>query len=308
MHRRLTNVLQRLGLDYEIVFVNDGSPDDSEAAILKLSAEDPRVVGITHSRNFGSQAAFRSGMEISTREAVVLLDGDLQDPPELIEEFVVAWRQGSDVVYGRRVRRAMGRFQGSLYKGFYRVFNALSDVPMPKDAGDFSLIDRRVVRWMLACQERDSFLRGLRAYVGFRQTGVDYVRPERMFGRSTNSLLRNFGWAKKGIFSFSTTPLNALSLSGLILLGLTSLVALAVGGTRLLAPHLVPQGITTVLLVVMFFGSVNLVGLAILGEYVGKIIEEVKRRPPFIRDRLISEGHFRAEPGSPVSRPSDEEE
>jgi dolichol-phosphate mannosyltransferase len=293
MHRRLTDTLQQLGLDYEIIFVNDCSPDNSEAVIRQLSAVDPRVAGITHSRNFGSQASFRSGMELSTREAVVLLDGDLQDPPELIEQFVAAWRNGHDVVYGRRVRREMRRGQELLYKAFYRVFNALSFIPMPTDAGDFSLIDRKVARWMLACEERDSFLRGLRAYVGFRQTGVDYVRPERAFGRSTNSLLANVGWAKKGIVSFSTMPLNLLLTSGLGLFALTLLAAVVITIVRVVRPDLALPGFTTVLLTIMFFGSVNLLGLATLGEYIGKILEETKARPPFIRAGLISEGRVR---------------
>jgi dolichol-phosphate mannosyltransferase len=226
----------------------------------------------------------------------VLLDGDLQDPPELIEQFVAAWREGYDVIYGRRVRRDMSRLQEASYKGFYRLFNALSVVPMPKDAGDFSLIDRKAVRWMLACEERDSFLRGLRAYVGFRQTGVDYVRPERMFGRSTNSLFKNFGWAKKGIFSFSTTPLNLLLASGLALFGLTILAAAVIMAVRIAAPELVLPGITTLLLTIMFFGSLNLLGIAILGEYIGKILEETKARPAFIRARLVSAGRVRPAP------------
>ncbi len=293
MHQRLTDTLQKLGLDYEIIFVNDGSPDDSEAVIRQISAADPRVVGITHSRNFGSQAAFRSGMELSNREAMVLLDGDLQDPPELIEQFVASWRNGHDVVYGRRVRREMSRGNEWFYKAFYRLFNALSNIPMPIDAGDFSLIDRKVARWMLACEERDSFLRGLRAYVGFHQTGVDYVRPERTFGRSTNSLLNNVGWAKKGIVSFSAMPLNLLLTSGLGLFVLTVVAAVVIMILRLTRPELVVPGITTVILTIMFFGSVNLLGLATLGEYIGKILEETKARPPFIRASLISEGRVR---------------
>ena len=292
MHRRLTDVFRKLGIDYEIIFVNDCSPDDSEELIRALSLDDPHVIGISHSRNFGSQAAFRSGMEIASREACVLLDGDLQDPPELIEAFVAKWREGFDVVYGRRVRREMSRFQNGLYKGFYRLFGRLSDIPVPSDAGDFSLIDRRAVTWLLACQERDSFLRGLRAYIGFRQIGVDYVRPERMFGRSTNSFWKNLGWAKRAIFSFSTKPLNALSTVGifsfLVAVGLMLLVA----ALRLAAPDIAPRGVTTIVLVAMFFGSLNLLGIAILGEYIGKIIQEAKGRPHFIRTAVITGGRI----------------
>ncbi|MCD8242843.1 MAG: NAD-dependent epimerase/dehydratase family protein [Parabacteroides sp.] len=200
MHKRLTDVFIRLGIDYEIILVNDCSPDDSEERIRAITATDPHVIGITHSRNFGSQAAFKSGMEICSKEACVLLDGDLQDPPEMIEEFVKEWRNGADVVYGRRVKREMPRWLDACYKAFYRVFSFMSEIPVPENAGDFSLMDRSVVFWLLQCKERDFFLRGLRAYVGFKQVGVDYVRPERVFGRSTNNWIKNIGWAKKAIF------------------------------------------------------------------------------------------------------------
>ena len=292
MYERLVAVFSKLGIDYEIIFVNDGSPDDSAERIREISEHDSRVIGITHSRNFGSQAAFRSGMELASKDACVLLDGDLQDPPELIEQFVETWRDGAEIVYGRRVKREMSALQGALYKGFYRLLNALSYIPIPRDAGDFSLIDRRAVRWMLEFQERDSFLRGLRAYVGFRQVGVEYERPERMFGRSTNSLLKNIGWAKKGIFSFSRVPLNLLTFCGTALFLVSVLLAAVTLGLKLFVPDIAPRGVTTLLLVVLFFGSVNLLAVAVIGEYIGKIIEEVKRRPPFIRSSLISGGEI----------------
>ncbi len=292
MYERLVAVFETLGIDYEIIFVNDNSPDDSAERIRELSHRDARVIGIGHSRNFGSQAAFRSGMEMATREACVLLDGDLQDPPELLQQFVAKWREGYDVVYGRRVRREMNLLQGLMYKAFYRVFGLLSYIPIPRDAGDFSLIDQRVVRWLLSCPERDSFLRGLRAYVGFRQTGVDYVRPRRQFGHSTNSILKNLGWAKKGIFSFSHVPLNLLTVIGSSLLAISLLLSLITIVAKLVFPELAPRGITTLLLLVMFFGSINLFGLGILGEYLGKIIVEVKGRPSFIRASLISGGRI----------------
>ncbi len=200
MYERLTAIFARLSIDYEIIFVNDGSPDDSEEVIRAITSRDRRTLGITHARNFGSQAAFFSGMQIARKNACVLLDGDLQDPPELIEQFVAKWREGYDVVYGRRVKRDAPLFMQVAYKLFYRIFNAFSYIDIPHDAGDFSLMDRSVVTAMLRFPERDLFLRGVRAFVGFRQTGVEYVRPERMFGRTTNSLFKNIGWAKKGIY------------------------------------------------------------------------------------------------------------
>ena len=290
MHRRLTDVFGKLGIDYEIIFVNDCSPDDSAQVIRDISAKDPRVIGISHSRNFGSQMAFRSGMELSTKDGVVLLDGDLQDPPELIESFYAKWEEGDDVIYGRRIKRDMPWHLGLMYKLFYRVFAMFSYVSIPLDAGDFSLMDRRVVGWLLNCPERDLFVRGLRAYVGFKQIGVDYVRPERMFGHSTNSLIKNIDWAKKGIFSFSNTPLTMLTTIGVISFALSTLVAIAVGLLRLFIPDIAPRGVTTLLITILMFGSFNLFAIGLVGEYVAKIMAEVKGRPRLIRAALIRNG------------------
>ena len=290
MHRRLTDTFKKLDVNYEIIFVNDGSPDNCADRIVEISATDPHVLGITHSRNFGSQMAFRSGMEMSVMQACVLLDGDLQDPPELIEQFYHRWTEGYDVVYGRRVKRDMPLGWGFLYKAFYRLFAYLSYVKIPLDAGDFSLIDRRVVGWLLRSPERDLFLRGLRAYIGFRQTGVDYVRPKRMFGESTNNLLKNLEWAKRGIFSFSNAPLKMLSAAGVVLLGLSIVLGVIVAGLRILIPDIAPRGATTLLLASLFFGAINLFAVGLLGEYIAKIMEEVKARPRLIRAGLIRNG------------------
>jgi len=290
MHRRLTDVFRKLDIDYEIIFVNDSSPDESATVIRELSAQDPHVIGISHSRNFGSQMAFRSGMELCTKDSVVLLDGDLQDPPELIEQFYRKWDEGFDVVYGRRVRREMPFLWGLLYKGFYRVFARFSYIPIPHDAGDFSLMDRRVVGWLLNCPERDLFVRGLRAYVGFRQTGVDYVRPERQFGRSTNNLLKNIDWAKKGIFSFSNTPLTMLTAVGVVALGLSTVAAVATALLKIFMPETAARGATTLQILILMFGSANLFAIGLVGEYIAKIMAEVKGRPRLIRAELIRNG------------------
>ena len=186
--------------DPRIIFVNDASPDDASEVLAELAMRDLRVTVVNHSRSFGSQGAFTSGMSIATGDAVILLDGDLQDPPELLEQFYGRWRDGYDVVYGVRVKHEATVFLQFAYKAFYRLFRAASYVPMPLDAGDFSLLDRRVVKAMNAMPENNRFLRGLRAWVGFKQVGVPYVRPERLFGRTTNSLLKNFGWARKAVF------------------------------------------------------------------------------------------------------------
>ncbi len=293
MYERLKSTFTKLNIDFEIIFVNDCSPDNTEEVIRSISSNDRRVLGISHSRNFGSQSAFRSGMEIASKNACVLLDGDLQDPPELIEEFVKLWRGGYDVVYGRRVKREATLFMQFAYKAFYRVFDYFSYVPIPHDAGDFSLMDRRVVRSLLQFPERDLFLRGVRAFAGFKQTGVDYVRPERMFGVTTNSLLKNIGWAKKGILSFSNTPLNMMSAAGLLLLILSISAGVLEIAFRLLFPSYTPPGVATTLLVILFFGSLNFFGIGVLGEYLAKVFEEVKRRPHFIRRTIIRDGELR---------------
>ena len=299
MYERLKKTFDELKIDYEIIFVNDNSPDNSEEVIREISSRDRRVIGISHSRNFGSQSAFRSGMEIASKNACVLLDGDLQDPPELIREFVAKWREGYEVVFGRRVARVAPFFMQVAYKAFYRLFDTFAFIPIPRDAGDFSLMDVKVVKAVLQYPERDLFLRGIRASVGFKQTGVDYVRPERMFGRTTNSLAKNLGWAKKGILSYSYTPLSLLSVAGTMLF----LLSIVLGGVqialRLLFPSDAPKGATTLLLAILFFGSINLLGIATVGEYVAKILEESKRRPHFIRRAMIRGGEVR-----PVAGPT----
>jgi nucleoside-diphosphate-sugar epimerase/glycosyltransferase involved in cell wall biosynthesis len=293
MYERLKSTFTKMNIDFEIIFVNDCSPDDTEEVIRAVSRNDRRVLGISHSRNFGSQSAFRSGLEIASKNACVLLDGDLQDPPELIEQFVAHWREGYDVVYGRRVKREASLFMRFAYKAFYRVFDYFSYVRIPHDAGDFSLMDRRVVQALLQFPERDLFLRGVRAFAGFKQIGVDYVRPERMFGVTTNSLLKNVSWAKKGILSFTNTPLNMLSAAGSVLLVVSCLLAVIQIVLRLLAPKMAPPGFTTALVLILFFGSANIFAVALVGEYIAKIFEEVKQRPLFIRKSVIRDGEIR---------------
>ncbi len=286
MHRRLTEAFVRIGVEYEIIFVNDGSPDDTERVVRDLVAKDPHVVAVNHSRNFSSQMAFTSGMEVATGDAVVLLDGDLQDPPELIEQFYQKWLEGYEVVYGVRVKREAPLLMQFFYKLFYRIFHWMSYVKVPLDAGDFSLIDRVVVDFLRRFPERDRFIRGLRAWVGFRQTGIPYVRPERMFGSTTNSLMKNFNWAVKGVFSFSYVPLEFVTLIAMVFF-FVSLIAIVVQIASYFMFPGTPRGITTVLVVVLFLGSVQLLAISIMGQYIGKIFEEVKQRPPYIVKSIL---------------------
>lgn len=289
MYERLVKMFNETKLRYEIIFVNDCSPDNSEEVIAQIAAKDNNVIGITHSRNFGSQSAFLSGMEISTGDAVVLMDGDLQDPPEIIPAFYKKWLEGWDVVYGKRVKREMSFFMNLVYKGFYRIFSKLSYIKIPLDAGDFSMIDKKVVKELINLPETEIFLRGLRAWVGFKQVGVDYVRPERMFGVSTNNWRKNIGWAKKAIFSFSFVPLEMLSYFGFILTGVSFLAIIVQIVARLLYPD-TPHGVSTIIVLILFFGGIQLLAVSILGEYLSKIFEETKARPKFIRRSVIFKG------------------
>jgi polyisoprenyl-phosphate glycosyltransferase len=282
MHERLKAVFNKLDIDYEIIFVNDGSPDNTEEILKKIIEIDNKVIGVNHSRNFGSQMAFTSGMEIAAGNCIVFLDGDLQDPPEIIEDFYKKRKEGYDVVYGIRVKRETSLVMQFCYKAFYRIFKKLSYISIPLDAGDFSLIDRKVVEALKQFPERDRFLRGLRAWVGFKQTGVPYIRPERMFGKTTNSLLKNLNWASRGIFSFSYIPLSLINFISFFIFIISVISIIITIILRLTIPASAPRGITMLLIVILFLGSLQLLVIGILGEYIGKIFEEVKQRPKFI--------------------------
>jgi glycosyltransferase involved in cell wall biosynthesis len=268
----------------------------------QLAAADPHIKVITHSRNFGSQNGFTSGMRLASGDACVLLDGDLQDPPEIIEQFYAEWLLDFDVVYGVRVRREMPWAWELMYKGFYRLFTRVANIRVPVDAGDFSLIDRKVMNVLNQLPERDRFVRGLRAWVGFRQTGVPYVRPERMFGRSTNNLLANMRWARKGIFSFSYVPLELISLGALAVSVLALLAIIGQIITRLVRPD-IPQGISTIIVLSLFLGATNLLSLSFIAEYVGKMFEEVKQRPLYVVSKLVNFDAAAAGQGAPASLP-----
>jgi glycosyltransferase involved in cell wall biosynthesis len=288
MYERLVRTFGEIGADYEIIFVNDASPDNAREVLAELAANDRNLVVINHARAFGSQSAFTSGMRIATGDAVILMDGDLQDPPELIPAFVARWREGYDVVYGERVGRVASRLMRFAYKGFYRLFKRFAYVDVPLNAGDFSLIDRRVVNAINSLPEKHRFLRGLRAWVGYKQIGVPYVRPERMFGRSTNSLRKNMGWARRAIVSFSYVPLDlitglALSVVGISLLGMLAEVVL-----RIVDPHSAPKGLTTVIVLILFIGGIQLLCLSIIGSYMAHMYEEVKGRPSFVVESVIN--------------------
>jgi dolichol-phosphate mannosyltransferase len=291
MYERIVSTFNNIKAEYEIIFVNDSSPDQSLEAILKLSAKDSNVIGINHRRNFGSQSAFLSGMKVSTGDAVVLMDGDLQDPPELIETFFKKWEEGYNVVYGVRNKREVSFITQFLYKSFYKIFNKVASFKVPLDAGDFSLIDRESVNEILNFKEFDIFLRAIRAYIGGKQIGVTYFRPERMFGKSTNNFFKNIGWATKGILNVSRVPLTLISFIGaiLFLLGLIASVVFLV----LFITGVVEIGLEIISLAIILnisLGLISLISIAAIGEYVGRILEETKHRPRYLVASYIRSG------------------
>ncbi len=291
MYERLSTVFKNIKCNYEIIFVNDCSPDESEKIISEICKKDSNVIGVSHSRNFGSQAAFMSGMELSSGDSVVLLDGDLQDPPELIEKFYKKWIEGYDVVYGIRTKREMSIHFNFIYKLFYFIFQKLSYINIPKNAGDFSLIDRKVVDKLIQLPETEQFLRGLRAWVGYSQVGVNYERPKRMFGRTTNNFFKNIWWARKAIFSFSFQPLSFMSYLGILFTFIAFLGVIVQLVLRFVLPD-IPSGFTTVIIIILFFGGLNLLAVSFVGEYISKIFEETKKRPKFIRNKIIIGSEF----------------
>ncbi len=279
LHDRLGKTLEALPVQYRLLFINDGSPDETESQLKHLSSSDSKLIGVTHSRNFGSQAAFRSGMDLLQEgEACVWMDGDLQDPPELINKFFEKWNEGYDVVFGVRETREENLILEVFRKVFYRLFRWASDAPIPLDAGDFGLLSPRATKALLGFEERELFWRGLRAFVGFRQVGVPYHRPARKYGRSTNSWLKNLEWAKRGLFSF-----GGKFLRGYFLLAGVVAASLTLAFLLLQAPRWTPW-------LVLSFGLFQLLGLALVTDYLGRIFQEVKRRPLYFRLSRIEGG------------------
>lgn len=291
LYRRLSKTLKSISPNYEIVYVNDSSPDESQEILERLAKKDKRLTVLLHSRNFGAQNAFTTGMKYAIGDAVVIMDGDLQDPPQLIEKFVKKWLEGFDVVYGIRQKRekSMGQFWESIYHLFYVIFNKLSYIKAPLDVGDFSLMDRKVVDHINALPENDRFIRGLRAWVGFSQTGVAYTRPERFSGQgvSTNSIFKGLAWARKAIFSFSYAPLEWVFYLALVSVAISFLAALVFLVLYFYVPS-APHGFMTTILAILFTGCVQISILAIICEYLRRIFEEVKRRPVSIVKKIIN--------------------
>jgi glycosyltransferase involved in cell wall biosynthesis len=284
---RLDATVAKLGLKLEIVCVDDGSRDATLELLRARAGQDRRLRVLSLSRNFGKEAALTAGLEAATGDMVVPLDADLQDPPELIGEFVVLWEQGYDVVYGVRSDRtsdtAMKRTTASL---FYRLFNMMSDYPIPASTGDFRLMDRRVVEALRQLPERNRFMKGLFAWVGFRQVGVPYVRPARLAGETAWGYRKLFRFAVDGVTAFTTLPLRIWTLVGIgaaiaaLLTGLGLIIRVLIVGRDV-------PGYASLMVVVLFAFALQMIALGVMGEYIGRMYQEVKGRPTYlVKDRI----------------------
>lgn len=282
LYRRLTDTLSALGVEYELVFVNDGSRDRTPGLLAQIAALDGRVVPVHLSRNFGHQAAVTAGLDHARGAAVVVLDGDLQDPPEVIPDLVERWREGFDVAFAVRTKRKEGPAKRFGYFAFYRLLRAVADLDIPLDTGDFCLMDRRVVDALNRLPERGRFVRGLRTFVGFRQVGVSYERDARYAGVPKYTLRKLAGLALDGVVNFSGFPVRAVCGLGVLLtlLGAGLLAGCGVGWA-LGSP---PAGWAVVLAAVVLVGGLQIGCVGVVGLYVLKIFTEAKRRPSYIVD------------------------
>jgi polyisoprenyl-phosphate glycosyltransferase len=270
------------GMVVEIIFVDDGSKDRTLEILEDASSLDPRVKVIGFARNFGHQLAVTAGIDFSHGNAVVLIDADLQDPPHVIHQMISKWREGFDVVYGVRTDRpGESAFKLASARAFYRLLNRLSSTPIPLDTGDFRLMDRAVVDVLSAMPEKDRFIRGMVAWVGFKQYALPYRRAERFAGTSKYPLRKMLRFALDGIFSFSTKPLQMAVGFGFLSAGL-SLVGIFYALVLRLFTSIWVEGWTAIMIAVLFIGGVQLICLGILGEYVGRIYNEAKNRPLYI--------------------------
>ena len=300
-HRRLAGALaglaEREGLDYEVVYVDDGSRDRTPLVLQQLQAGDRRVRVVRFSRNFGHQIAVTAGVEHARGDAVVLIDADLQDPPEVIGEMVARWREGYDVAYGVRTDRpGESAFKRATATGFYRLINRLSETPIPLDTGDFRLMDRKVVDALQAMPERDRFVRGMVSWVGFRQVAVPYGRDPRLAGESKYPLFKMVRFALDGVTSFSVQPLRVATWLGFAVSALSLVGIVYALGLRLFTSTWV-AGWTAMMIAVLFLGGVQLLSLGVIGEYIGRIYGEAKRRPLYlVQERLGFERARRDEP------------
>lgn len=283
---RLTKVWQGMDGDYELIFVDDGSTDNSFVKMKELWERDKRIKIVKLSRNFGHQIAITAGLEIASGNAIMLMDADLQDPPEMLPKFIEKWSQGYDVVYGIRKRRKENIFKKAAYTIFYRLLKKISSTDIPIDSGDFCLMDRRVVSLLRRMPERNRFVRGIRSWIGLKQTGLEYERDRRFRGEAKYTFGKLLKLAVDGILSFSFMPLRLATYFGLFI-SLTSFLSALFLVILKLWRNIPLKGWTSTVVIILFLGGVQLVSLGVIGEYIGRIYDEVKQRPLYVIEEAI---------------------
>lgn len=289
-YKRLTDVLQKLdNYDYEIIFVNDGSKDKTLELLEEIAKIDERVKILSFARNFGHQCAVTAGLRHVSGDAIVIIDADLQDPPELIPEMLKLWEEGNQVIYGKRkTRDGESAFKLLTAKMFYKTLNALSDVEIPKDTGDFRLVDREVVEVINSLPEHNKFLRGLWSWVGFKQVPYEYERKERFAGETKYPLKKMLKLASDGIISFSTKPLKFVGALGLVSIAISICIMIYALISFALKLNNLTAGWTSLMVAITFFAGVQLLSIWIISEYIARIYDESKDRPQYIIEKKIN--------------------
>jgi dolichol-phosphate mannosyltransferase len=286
-HKRLKSALSLLGYNFEIIYVNDGSKDCTFVKLVRIAAQDQHVRVVSLSRNFGHQIALTAGLDYSTGDVTVIIDADLQDPPELIQSMIQKWREGYKIVYGKRILRlGESTFKRITAKTFYKLLNLFSEVTVPPEAGDFRLLDKTVVADLRSMPERRRFIRGLTSWVGYPQYALEYIREPRFAGRTKYNISRMIILALDGVLSFSTSPLRTAIWLGFATASLSFFGIIYAVVLRLLTSYWV-SGWTLLFVSIMFIGGVQLIFLGVVGEYVGRIFHEVKARPLYFVAEVV---------------------
>jgi len=286
LYERLTSVLDTIDRNFEVILVDDGSRDNSPEIMKRLHDRDPRIKVIRFSRNFGHQIAISAGINFVNGDVCIIMDADLQDPPEVLPQFLEKWREGYDVIYAIRTKRKENIFKRASYAVFYRILSSISNIEIPLDSGDFCVMDRKIVNILNRMPERNRFVRGIRSWLGFKQIGLPYERDKRFAGEVKYTFRKLLRLAFDGVISFSFVPLKMASLFGFAVSLFAFIYAIATLFQKLFTDTTVP-GYTTIIIMVCFFGGVQLITIGILGEYVSRIFDEVKKRPLYIVNDLI---------------------
>ena len=289
-YKRVSKVLKGLkDYDYEIIFVNDGSKDKTLPILEKIADKDKKVKIVSFSRNFGHQAAVTAGLKYVTGDAVVIMDADLQDPPEIVPDMLKKWEEGYEVIYGKRKKRdGESAFKLLTAKAFYATLNKLSDVEIPKDTGDFRLVDRKVVDVVNSLPEHNKFLRGLFSWVGFKQYPYEYERKERFAGKTKYPLKKMLKLAKDGILGFSTKPLKIVGGLGILSVVVSIIILIYAILSFAFSWNNLTAGWTSIMCTMTFLGGIILISLWMIGEYIARIYDETKQRPQYIVDKKIN--------------------